>query len=155
VSLMSDFRKFVLRGNVVDLAVAVVLGVAFAAVVTAIVSGLVTPLIAAIFGKPDFSDLTFTVNGSTFRYGAVLNAVISFLLIAAAVFFLIVVPVNRMLARHKKDDPEEPAEYAVEELPADRSRADEILNARSADGWKVISVADGNGSGGLRVVLEK
>jgi large conductance mechanosensitive channel len=154
VSLLTEFRKFLLRGNVVDLAVAVVLGVAFAAVVTAIVSGLITPLIAAIFGEPDFSDLTFTINSSTFRYGDVLNAVISFILIAAAVFFLIVVPVNRLLARYKKSD-DQPTEYAVEELPADRDRADEILNSRSADGWKVTSVTDANGSGGLRVVLEK
>jgi large conductance mechanosensitive channel len=152
--MLKEFRKFLLRGNVIDLAVAVVLGVAFAAVVTALVSGIITPLIAAIFGKPDFSDLTFTVNGSVFRYGDVLNALISFILIAAAVFFLIVVPTNRLMARFKKDD-DEPTEYAVEELPADRGRADEVLNARSADAWKVTSVTDGNGSGGLRVVLEK
>jgi large conductance mechanosensitive channel len=137
---------------VVDLAVAVVLGVAFAAVVTALVEGLLTPLIAAIFGKPDFSELSFTINGSVFRYGLVINALISFLLIAIAVFFLIVLPVNRLMRRYKK--PKEPTEYALELLPEDRAKADAILNSRSKDGWKVVSAADAAG-GGLQVVLEK
>src|ERR1700758_2777008 len=82
VSVLSDFKKFILRGNIVDLAVAVVVGLAFTALVTAFVKDLVTPLIAAIFGKPDFSALTFTVNNSTFRYGEVINALLSFLIIA-------------------------------------------------------------------------
>jgi large conductance mechanosensitive channel len=137
---------------VVDLAVAVVLGVAFAAVVTALVEGLLTPLIAAIFGKPDFSELSFTINGSVFRYGLVINALISFLLIAAAVFFLVVLPVNRLMRRYKK--PKEPTEYALELLPEDRAKADAILNSRSKDGWKVVSAAHAAG-GGLQVVLEK
>jgi large conductance mechanosensitive channel len=150
--VLQEFRTFLLRGNVIDLAVAVVLGVAFAAVVTALVEGLITPLIAAIFGKPDFSELSFTINGSVFRYGLVINALISFLLIAAAVFFLVVLPVNRLMRRYKK--PKEPTEYALELLPEDRAKADAILNSRSKDGWKVVSAADAAG-GGLQVVLEK
>jgi len=97
--VLKEFRQFLLRGNVVDLAVGVVVGAAFGAVVTALVSDFITPLIAAIGGQQDFSALTFTINGSEFRYGHFLNAVISFLLIATAVFFLVVVPVNRLMAR--------------------------------------------------------
>jgi large conductance mechanosensitive channel len=104
--MLKEFREFVLRGNVVDLAVAVVMGAAFGAVVTAFVADIITPIIAAIFGNPDFSGLTFTINGSVFRYGAFLNAVISFLLIATAIFFFVVKPVNTLMARRKaKEEP--------------------------------------------------
>ena len=104
--MFDDFKKFLTRGNVIDLAVAVVLGVAFVALVTALVEDLVTPLIAAIFGKPDFSRLTFTINDSTFRYGAFINAIIAFVLIAAALFFFVVKPINAMAARSKaKEEP--------------------------------------------------
>jgi large conductance mechanosensitive channel len=103
--VIKDFREFILRGNLVDLAVAVVIGAAFGAVVTAMVADLVTPLIAAIGGKPDFSALDFTINGSTFRYGHFLNAVISFLIIAAVVFFLVIKPVNALMARHRTEPP--------------------------------------------------
>src|ERR687883_924607 len=96
---MKDFREFLLRGNLVDMAVGIVIGVAFAAVVTALVADLITPLIAAIGGKPNFSDLTFTVNKSHFLYGAFINALITFLLIAAVIFFLVVKPVNALLER--------------------------------------------------------
>ena len=89
------FKQFILRGNVVDLAVAVVIGAAFGAVVTAFVADIITPLIAAIFGKPDFSTLTFTINHSTFLYGSFINAVVAFVLIAAAVYFAVVVPDER------------------------------------------------------------
>src|SRR5690348_8986680 len=102
---MKDFKAFLLRGNLVDLAVAVVVGVAFGAVVTAFVGDLVTPLIAAIGGKPDFSSLTFTINHSTFRYGDFLNALISFVIIAAVVFFAVVKPVNAIMARRKSEEP--------------------------------------------------
>ena len=95
--MLSDFKKFVLRGNVVDLAVAVVVGAAFTAVVTALVVDLVTPLIAAIFGKTSFSDLSFTVNHSVFKYGSFLNALISFLIIATVVFFAVVIPLTALL----------------------------------------------------------
>lgn len=98
---LRDFRTFLLRGNVVDLAVAVVIGAAFGAVVTALVRDLITPIIALIFGKPDFAALQFTLNNSTFRYGDFLNYVISFVSIAAAVFFFVVQPVNLLMARRR------------------------------------------------------
>ncbi len=103
--MLKDFKKFVLRGNMVDLAVAVVVGAAFSAIVAALVKDLITPLIAAIGGKHDFSQLYFTINDSKFMYGDFVNALISFLLIAAVVFFLVVQPVNKLVAisnRNKK-----------------------------------------------------
>ena len=111
--MLKEFRDFVLRGNVVELAVAVVIGAAFGAVVTAFVASFVTPLIAAIGGKPDFSALAFTINGSRFTYGAFFNALLSFLIIAAVIFFFVVRPLNALAARRKKEEepePEAPAE---------------------------------------------
>ena len=102
--MLSGFRQFILRGNVIDLAVAVVIGAAFGAVVAALVKDLLTPLIGALIGKPDFSALVFTVNGTPFLIGDFLNAVISFLLIAAAVYFAIVVPVNAINARRNRGE---------------------------------------------------
>lgn len=101
---LKGFKQFLLRGNVIDLAVAVVLGAAFGAVVTALVKDLITPLIAAIVGKPDFSQIVFTVNGSKFMIGDFLNAVVSFLLIASAVYFFIVLPVNAIMARLRRGE---------------------------------------------------
>lgn len=103
--MLNEFKKFVLKGNVVDLAVAVVIGAAFGAIVTALVKDLVTPLIAAIGGQPDFSRLTFTINHSKFLYGDFINAVISFLIIAAVIFFCVVKPLNHLLtmANRSKD----------------------------------------------------
>jgi large conductance mechanosensitive channel len=101
--MLKDFRQFILRGNLVDLAVAVVIGTAFTAVVTALVSDLMTPLIAAIGGEPDFSRLKFTLNGSEFRYGHFLNALLTFLLVATVLFFLVVKPVNALLRRFQPD----------------------------------------------------
>ena len=100
--MLKDFKSFLLRGNVVELAVAVVIGAAFGAVVTALVKDLITPLIA-IPGKADFSTLKFTVNGSTFLYGDFLNVLISFISIAGAVFFFVVRPVNALMARRKTE----------------------------------------------------
>ena len=97
--MLKGFRQFVLRGNVLDLAVAVVVGGAFGAVVTALVKDLITPLIAAVVGKPDFSAIVFTINGSKFLVGDFINAVVSFLLIAAAIYFFVIVPVNALMAR--------------------------------------------------------
>ncbi len=111
--VIQEFREFLLRGNVVDLAVAVVIGAAFGAVIQAVVEGLLTPLIAAIFGEPDFSALSFTINGSEFRYGIVVNALITFVTVAAAVFFFVVKPINHLMARRKADgeiEPEAPPE---------------------------------------------
>jgi large conductance mechanosensitive channel len=113
--MLKGFKEFVLRGNVVDLAVAVVIGGAFGAIVTALVKDLLTPLIAALVGKPDFSALTFTINNSKFLYGDFLNAVVSFVLIAAAIYFFIVVPVNAINARTRK--PAAPAAPATKECP--------------------------------------
>ncbi len=99
--MLSEFRAFLLRGNLVELAVAVVIGVAFNAVVTALVADIVTPIIGAIGGKHDFSSLRFTVNGSAFLYGDFLNRLISFVTIAAAVFFVVVKPMNALNARRQ------------------------------------------------------
>ncbi len=116
-----DFKQFILRGNVVDLAVAVVVGAAFGAVVTALVGDLLTPIIALIFGQHDFSALTFAINGSVFRYGAFLNALITFLSVAAAVFFFVVQPVN-MLMRRRRTEPDvesetRPCSECLSEIP--------------------------------------
>ena len=97
--VIQEFKEFIMRGNVVDLAVAVVIGAAFGAVIASLVSDLITPLIAAIFGKQDFSNLTFTINGSVFRYGSFINALITFTTVAAAIFFFVVKPVNALKAR--------------------------------------------------------
>jgi large conductance mechanosensitive channel len=101
---MKGFKQFLLRGNVLDLAVAVLMGAAFGAVITALVKDLITPLIAAIVGKPDFSAIAFTVNNSKFLIGDFINSVVAFLLIAAAVYFFVVVPVNRILARMRRGE---------------------------------------------------
>jgi large conductance mechanosensitive channel len=106
--MVKEFREFLLRGSVVDLAVAVVIGAAFGAVVTSFVEDLVTPLIAAVAGKQDFAGLIFTINGSRFRYGEFINAIVSLLIIGAAVFFLVVKPVNALMARRKAGAEAEP-----------------------------------------------
>ena len=103
--MLKDFRQFLLRGNLVDLAIAVVVGAAFGAVITALVADLITPLIAAVGGRPDFGDLDFTINSSRFAYGHFLNAIISFLIIAAVVFFFVVKPVNALLDRMQTTPP--------------------------------------------------
>ncbi len=102
--MFKDFKKFILRGNVVDLAVAVVVGAAFGAVVTTFVSGLVTPFIAALGGQPNFSGLYFTLNGSKFMYGTFLNALVSFLIIASVVFFFIIMPLNKLMSHMKPSE---------------------------------------------------
>jgi large conductance mechanosensitive channel len=106
--VLSDFKKFILRGNVVDLAVAVVIGAAFTAVVTAFVKDFITPLIGAIFGTQNFNNLTFTVNHSQFNYGAFINALLSFLIVATVVFFAVVVPLNMLMKRLNLLPKEEP-----------------------------------------------
>jgi large conductance mechanosensitive channel len=101
--LLKEFREFILRGNLVDLAVAVVIGTAFTAVVNAFVRDIVTPLIAAIGGKPDFGALEFTINGSSFAYGDFFNALLTFVIVAAVVFFLVVKPVNALLSERRSE----------------------------------------------------
>jgi large conductance mechanosensitive channel len=108
MSVLNDFKAFLLRGNVIDLAVAVVIGAAFKSIVDALVADLVTPLIGAFGGKPDFSSLNFTINSSHFLYGDFLNQVISFVIIAAVIFFFVITPVNAMMARAKKEPPADP-----------------------------------------------
>jgi large conductance mechanosensitive channel len=114
----TEFCTFLLRGNLVDLAVAIVIGIAFGALVNALVADLITPIIAAIFGKHDFSNLTFTINGSTFRYGNFINATITFLSVAAAVFFFVVKPVNALATRRQQTpDEDDPARACPGEIP--------------------------------------
>lgn len=104
-NLLSGFKQFILRGNVVDLAVGVVIGTAFSAVVTGLVADLITPLIGAIAKVPDFAALSFTLNGSLFAVGDLLNRVISFLLVATAVYFMVVLPINALIAHQRKEAP--------------------------------------------------
>jgi large conductance mechanosensitive channel len=125
--MLKGFKQFILRGNVVDMAVGVVIGAAFAAVVGAFTKDLLTPLIAALVGKPDFSTIRFTINGSVFALGDFINALISFLLVAAAVYFFVVTPVNALLARmHRSDTPVDPTTRkcpeCLSEIPIDAHR---------------------------------
>jgi large conductance mechanosensitive channel len=101
----TGFKQFLLRGNVIDLAVAVVIGGAFGTVVSALVKDLLTPLLAAIGGQPDFSALAFTINGSRFAYGDFINAILSFLIISGVIYFLIVLPISTLVARSKAEQP--------------------------------------------------
>jgi large conductance mechanosensitive channel len=120
------FKAFLLRGNVVELATAVVIGVAFGVVITAFVKDLVTPLIAAIGGQPDFSSLSFTVNNSKFLYGDFFNALLAFLLIAAVIYFLVIVPYTAFMARSRKEPPADPTTKkcpeCLSEIPVDARR---------------------------------
>jgi len=126
-----------LRGNVVDLAVAIVIGVAFAALVAALVADFITPLISAIFGKPDFSALKFTINGSTFLYGDFINKLITFISVAAALFFLVVKPVNVLIARARREPPADPTTKKCPEclstVPLDARRCAFCTSELSAD----------------------
>jgi len=126
VKLAREFKQFLLRGNVVDLAVALILALAFFAVISAFIADLITPLIAAIFGQPDFADLTFTVNNSVFRYGHFINVVIAFILIAAVLFFFVVKPVNALISRSRKQPPADPTTrkcpQCLSEIPIDARR---------------------------------
>jgi large conductance mechanosensitive channel len=124
--MIKEFRDFLLRGNLVELAVAFVMGLAFAALVTSFVDDLVMPIVAMIFGEPDFSGLTFTINDAVFRYGAFITALITFVTTAAAIFFFVVKPVNALIARTRKPGEEEVSNEErrhQELLAALRSRA--------------------------------
>ena len=124
--MLKEFKQFLLRGNVVDLAVGVVIGAAFGTVVTALVSDLLTPLIAAIAKVPDFSGLSFTLNGSKFMYGHFINALVSFILVAGAVFFFVVKPMNVLIAHSRKGAPADPTTKkcpeCASEIPLDAKR---------------------------------
>jgi large conductance mechanosensitive channel len=126
--MLKDFKAFILRGNVVDLAIAVIIGAAFTTVVMALVRDIITPIIAAIGGKPNFEDLSFTINHSTFNYGDFLNAVLSFLIVATAVFFFAVVPLTKLIKRLNLMPAEKPAPITkpcprcLSDIPAAASR---------------------------------
>ncbi len=130
--MLQEFKKFVLRGNVVDLAVGVVMGAAFTAVVTNLVGGFITPLIAAILGTDEngkarsFSDLSFLLNGSKFKYGLFINAIITFILTAAVVFFFVVKPLNHLMQRMRKEESPDPTSKkcpeCLSEIPVDARR---------------------------------
>ena len=125
--ILTEFKEFILRGNVVDLAVAVVIGAAFGAVIAALVKDLLTPLIAAVFGKPDFSSLTFTINKSKFLYGDFINAVITFVSVAAAIFFLVVKPLNYVTERRRRgqgddDTDDRPCPECLSTIPKEAKR---------------------------------
>jgi large conductance mechanosensitive channel len=127
VGIFKEFRDFLMRGNIVDLAVAVVIGAAFNAVVQSLVADILTPFIAAIFGKPDFSALTFTINNSQFMYGNFINALITFVTVAAAIFFFVIKPMNRLMARLRPVKEETAAETKIcpeclSAIPAGASR---------------------------------
>ncbi|MGE0228625.1 MAG: large conductance mechanosensitive channel protein MscL [Dehalococcoidia bacterium] len=131
--MVSGFRDFILRGNVIDLAVAVVIGAAFGAVVTSLVENLINPLIAAIGGQPDLGDVaTFTINSANFSVGAVLSAAINFVIVAAAVYFIIVMPVNRLMQMRQR---KEVAEVAA--TPEDIALLQEIRDLLKARGGAV------------------
>jgi large conductance mechanosensitive channel len=115
---VKDFKEFLLRGNLVDMAVGIVIGLAFAAVIGAFVADLITPLLAAIGGKPNFDSLSFTINGSHFLYGHFINALLTFLIIAAVIFFFVVKPVNALMARRRT---EMPVEEQTRQCPQCRS----------------------------------
>jgi large conductance mechanosensitive channel len=125
-SWASEFKQFVLRGNVIDLAVGIVIGAAFAAVVQAAVADLLTPLVAAIFGKPDFNQLTFEINNSVFKYGHFLNTLIAFLIIAWVVFFFVVKPVNALTSLSQRRESPDPSTRKCpecrSEIPIDARR---------------------------------
>ena len=122
----TEFKQFLLRGNVIDLAVAFVIGLAFQAVIESAVADLLTPLVAAIFGQPDFSALTFTVNGSTFRYGQFLNVLITFFTVALVVFFFVVKPINRLMELANRRESPDPSTrkcpQCISEIPIDARR---------------------------------
>lgn len=124
--MVSGFRDFILRGNVIDLAVAVVIGGAFGTIVTALVKDIITPLIGAIGGSPDFSGIFFTINGSKFMIGDFINALISFLIISAVIYFLVVLPMNALIKRFKKEEKVELKEktcpYCLSQVPMKATR---------------------------------
>lgn len=123
---LKGFRQFILRGNVVDLAVGVVIGAAFTSIVNSLVKDLLTPLVAAIFRQPDFSGLYFTLNHSRFMYGSFINALVSFLIVASTVYFFVVIPINTLIAKARKEAPEDPATKkcpeCLSEIPKEAKR---------------------------------
>lgn len=138
--MVKEFRDFLMRGNIVDLAVAVIIGGAFAAVVTSLADNIIMPIIGIFGGSPDFSANTFSINGSEFGWGAFVTALIAFLIIAASVFFIVVKPMNALMERVKRG--EAPAPDQV--LPPTweyRTAADGELNTLGAEGWELVGIS--------------
>ncbi|MEA2515325.1 MAG: large conductance mechanosensitive channel [Thermomicrobiales bacterium] len=138
--MLKDFRNFLMRGNIVDLAVAVVIGAAFGAVVTSLTDDILMPIIGIFGGSPDFSANTFTINGSEFRWGNFVTAIISFVIVAAAIFFLVVKPMNALMERIKRGE----APAAEEVLPPTweyRSAPEGDINRLGAEGWELVGVS--------------
>ena len=131
INQIKQFKQFLLRGNVVDLAVGVVIGAAFNSIVSALVSDLLTPLVAAIFKAPDFSGLVFMVNGSKFMYGHFINSFVSFILVAFSVFFFVVKPMNILISRSHKEPPADPTtkkcKECLSEIPIDAKRCSHCI----------------------------
>ena len=136
--MLPEFRAFILRGNLVDLAVAVVIGTAFTAVVNALVRDIITPLIAAIGGDPDFGRLAFTINGSRFAYGDFLNALLTFVIVAAVVFFLVIKPVNLLMEQFQTEpeveSPTRPCPECLSQIPLAASRCAFCTTEVAAEG---------------------
>lgn len=124
--MLKGFKQFILRGNVVDLAVGVMIGAAFSSLVNSLVTDILTPLIAAIFKSPDFSGIAFTINGSRFFIGKFLNQAISFLITASAIYFFVVLPINALIARSRKEVPADPGTKkcpeCLSEIPKEAKR---------------------------------
>jgi large conductance mechanosensitive channel len=124
--MLKEFRDFIMRGNIVELAVAFVLGLAFATLINSFVGDLVMPIVAMLIGKPDFSNLTFTINDAVFRYGAFITALITFALTAAAIFFFVVKPINMLMTRSRREPPADPSTmkcpFCVSEVPIGATR---------------------------------
>ena len=138
--MLKEFRDFLMRGNIVDLAVAVVIGAAFGAVVASLTDDVLMPIIGIFGGSPDFSANAFTVNGSEFRWGGFVTAVVSFVIVAAAIFFLVVKPMNALMERIKRGE----APAAEEVLPPTweyRTAAEGDLNRLGAEGWELVGVS--------------
>jgi len=124
--MLKGFKQFILRGNVVDLAVGVVIGASFGTVVSSLVKDILMPFIASIFKSPDFSGLVFTINGSNFMYGNFLNALVSFLIVAVAVYFFVVTPINTLISKTRKEKPLDPTtkkcQECLSEIPLEAKR---------------------------------
>ena len=124
--MLKGFKQFILRGNVVDLAVGVVIGASFGTVVTSLVNDILTPLISAIFKAPDFSGLSFTINGSSFMYGNFINSLIAFIIVAVSVYFFVVTPINTLISRTRKEKPLDPTTKkcteCLSEIPLEAKR---------------------------------
>lgn len=132
MSWAKEFKDWVLKGNLIEIAVGLIIALAFADLVKSFTANIITPIIAAIGGQPDFGALDFTINGSTFRYGAFINAVVTFLIVALVMFLVVKASLKLIRAKAAK-----PTQYVVEKFE------DAAINARSADGWEVVSAGDG------------